>query len=208
MEAKYLLKRIGIIAGVVTVLATAHLALHFQSKEIARSVMSEYIPMTASELDSATRSQGNCTLDLNAMRGYSCHPDDKDWEREKAQIAAYHVSEWEVKNLYQGEARIQVALAILFGIGYAILLMMMLSSLREFFSTRLAARIRKRITNLRRAAIDSSRGLRQAMDRRQLHQAQKEFLSLKSLFENGVISEEVFVKRKAALAARLAHPSP
>lgn len=208
LEATYLLlKRLGVIAGFATLLAIAHLVLHFQAKEIARSVMSQYIPMTASELDSATRSKGYCRDEYTFISDASCTPDKKSWEGQKVQTAYYHQRQWEENNLYQGEARVQVAVAILFGIGYSILLVLMFNSLREFFKAGPAATIHKRFTNLKRTAIDSSGGLREAMDRRQLHQAQKELLSLKSLYENGVISEEVFVKRKAVLAARLAHTS-
>jgi hypothetical protein len=203
LEATYLLKRIGVIAAAVTVLATAHIAIHLQAEEIARGLMPQYIPMTPSQLDSATRDRNVC-ISRSDWRAYPCTPSDDDWEQKKERTAYYDQYSWEQKNLNQGETRIQMALGILFGIGYTILLMMMLSSLRKLFSSGLAATIRKRISSLKHAAIDSGGGLREAMDRRRLHQAQKEFLSLKSLYENGVISEDAFVKRKAVLTAKLA----
>lgn len=115
---------------------------------------------------------------------------------------ARHREAFEQKEVQPAAEALQTTFHIAFGVLYAGVSLYFLALLRKTFDAQHRQAFGYRLRKLIRAA--QLRGTFEGLSGgRKLRQAQNEFLVVKSLYENGLITEAMFLQRKDELKARL-----
>jgi hypothetical protein len=200
-----------------------HVAVHFEARPLARLVATPYVPLTESEAlarypyDVATVAyyaetfgKINCLKaklnsreatsdciervvdEANSIRSNPTLPLSQVHVNHKAEHEKEHVDP-QVKNLQQ------YVFPLVFGLLYAGIGVLALVALSQWFRVAFQGKFQSRLANFYLALNVFKRN----QERRTLRAAASELNDLISLHQNGLISDEAFLKRKAELSAAL-----
>ncbi|HJV02083.1 MAG TPA: hypothetical protein VJ752_16205 [Burkholderiaceae bacterium] len=226
MSLKDLLKRLVFLLVLTALLAIGQTILHKNVSNIAERLFApSYIPIADNEALAAGRSAFEERVAENARKREKwkdCAANTDEYlvgslcqylvaENIESQDEAKWVSVGHEihRNLFlwnevrPHEAKAENLINWIFGILYFSLVLFVLLGFKRWLTSSVVPRIRKRLEG-----IDVTRigGVFRGMNaRRKLRKAESDFITAKNLYENGLITEEMFLMRKNKLKHLLGH---
>lgn len=199
MTLKDLLGRLFLATVCLTGAIAAHVYLYGIAVEQAKQSAPSFVPLTEKEaLDGAVAScKGDSELPhLLALNGSNC---EQLMARDgKSLLAAQYFSHrraYEQEHVEPRAEELRNRHHVFFGAVYVVIALFVLRAILKWFTAQVLPAIRSRAKRLKEAVP--------ILANLKLHQAENDFATVKNLYENGLITEEMFLKRKAELRAAL-----
>lgn len=198
------------LAGVVILLAMTHLALHLEvAPRLAEVFAPPYAPLSAEDALTAYRAAGRdnpcwssslsyqlqCEAGLLGPRPAAATNSPPDLEYEHR----LHRERYEATELHPLTKRIRIGIAIFFVICYAAIALDAMWCVKRWFTARGRSAIAARLS----CVLWIPDRLKRFAASRSLRRAESELVTLVSLRQSGLITEEMFDRRKDALKAVL-----
>lgn len=192
MTGKNLFSRYAKLAFALVCVGALHLTIWLNAEKVARPFVQAYVPLTKNE--AIKRAVKSCESRFQAYFTDCSTPSEEDISRE-IQI---NEERYQYRELRPIEEKIRDVASIMFGIVYAALALVGLWAFKSWFAMNiwpmLAVFFRRLHTSLDLSEREATRRLRRA---------EEDFRTLKSLRDDGLIAEDVFIVRRNKLKAAI-----
>lgn len=192
MTGKSLFSRYAQLAFVLVCLGTLQLTMWFNIEEVARPFVQAYVPLT--KTGAVKRAVESCESRFQPYYKNCSTPNEEDISFE----IRMNEARYEERELRPVEEKVRGVASIVLGILYGALALTALWAFKSWFVMNIWPMLAGFFARWRTSLNVSERGTA-----RRLRQAEKDFRTLKSLRDDELITEDVFITRRNKLKAAI-----
>lgn len=192
MTGKSLFSRYAKLAFALVCVGALHLTIWLNVEKVARPFVPAYVPLTKNE--AIKRAGKSCESSFQQYFKDCSTPSEEDILSETRMNEA----RYEYEELRPFEEKVRDVASVVLGIGYAALALAALWAFKSWFVLNIWPMLAAFFRRLHTSLDLSERGAT-----RRLRRAEEDFRTLKSLLDDGLIAEDVFIARRNKLKAAI-----